>query len=553
MKNLKLKIIPIGLILIIAFGATVRFYNLNWGAPYYFHPDERNIAGSISRMYWEKTLNPHFFAYGSFWSYIVLLLVKLTDFQWMGNTGLSTDPFTRAIQILRVLSAIQGVGLIILSYFIGKSFSSKPKFLILILPLFIATSPGLIQASHFGTFEESLAFLYALIFYLTLRFREIKKMVIWFLICLVFGISVSVRVTSLILLPIIFLTLLFSRKKFILSLVAFVSLIVITAVIFYFSNPYSFDFSKFTILDFGFRGIFSSDFLNAMRYESDVALGALPVFYTQQFNQTTLIVYQFFKVLPFVLNPIIWFLFPISLIFILYQISVPFFQKQFNQSTNQYLLLFLFFLLTFLPNSLIFVKWTRYIIPSLPFVYVFVFLFLFEIRKGTTTRIFLPLLSLISLIFSLFFTSVYSTDTRIAAANWTKDNLKADVKILSEVYDMGIVPFNDVFHYSQIRLYNFYELDDAFNETQKMAELNDLIAHSDVIILPSRRIADTRIRLSHRYPNGNWFYKNLFEGKLGFKLVKTFYHPYDKILPVIIPDESFTVFDHPDIYIFKKI
>src|SRR3989344_6444253 len=66
-KNFKLKInfSSIPLMILFLFFVFFIFYNLNWGAPFYFHPDERNIASSISQMQFPDTLNPHFFAYGS--------------------------------------------------------------------------------------------------------------------------------------------------------------------------------------------------------------------------------------------------------------------------------------------------------------------------------------------------------------------------------------------------------------------------------------------------------------------------------------------------------
>ena len=45
-KNSKLKI----LLILLVIGGVLRFYNLNWGAPFYFHPDERNIASLISSL-----------------------------------------------------------------------------------------------------------------------------------------------------------------------------------------------------------------------------------------------------------------------------------------------------------------------------------------------------------------------------------------------------------------------------------------------------------------------------------------------------------------------
>lgn len=538
-------------------------------------------------MFWEKTLNPQFFAYGSFWNYIVLFLLKV--FSFIPNYSFfPSDPFSRAIVILRVFSAIQGVGVIIVSYFVGKTFLRKmqsAKFkvqndsvkfkikeqfiknnLVLVLPFLIATSPGLIQAAHFGTFESSLTFLYFLIFYLCLKAlsKRTRSTFLYILAVIFFGVSISIRVTSLVLLPVLFFLIIFINKKSLISfkfLFSFAALLFIPAIIFIVSNPYAVNWALLK----NNSSLFSSDFLSTMNYESSVARGTLPVFYTQQFQQTTPIVYQFVKVLPYVLNPLIYifFLFAIMYFFVkvIQNVNLKMqndnaklkIKKLFNnlaikQYNNRLLLLTcLFFLLIFVPNSILYVKWTRYIIPSLPYIYIFVFLLLLKVNRKL-----IFVVSVVSLILGIFFTSVYSFDTRIEAAAWAKKNLKPSAKILSEIYDMGIVPFNEVFNYSQIKLFNFYDTDDTFSDTTEMIYLDNLTQEADAIVLPSRRIAATKLRLPRKYPNGFLFYDRLLHGKSGFKQAADFFHPYDRIVPFTTPDESFTVFDHPEVTIFMK-
>jgi len=493
-------------------------------------------------------------------------------------------------------SSLQGIGTIIISYFVGKTFlrqienanlkmqndNAKLKmdkfsnnltmkqfnnYSSLLLPFLIATSPGLIQASHFGTFESSLTFLYFLIFYLCLRLlvgvSHGKPLLLYIIAVIIFGIAVSIKVTSLVLFPVLFFIffIIVCRGGFLtrprgrvtdpplrqtfqrgIKLIYLFSLLIFIPIfIFVLSNPFSFDFFKFQISNFKFSSLFSSDFLSTMNYESSVARGTMNVFYTQQFQDTIPIVYQFTKVLPYVLNPVIFIVFLISIISL---ILLIFHRETIGRAS----LLIIFFFLIFLPNSLLYVKWTRYIIPSLPYIYIFVFLFL---KRFARLSLILPI-CLISLIFSLFFTSIYSFDTRVEAASWTKTNLKPSSKIISEVYDMGVVPFNEVFNYRQIQLFNFYDLDDKYQDVQELQELRELIKQADVIVLPSRRIIDTRLRLRAQYPNGAWFYTNLLNGNFGFHLAKEFSHPYDRIIPGLSPDESFTVFDHPEVTIFTK-
>ena len=84
------------LLLIIVLGAFFRFYNLNWDEGLSFHPDERNIAASVSRIRFPERLDPEFFAYGSLPIYVYRLagevLLKITNnpswnYEW-GNINL---------------------------------------------------------------------------------------------------------------------------------------------------------------------------------------------------------------------------------------------------------------------------------------------------------------------------------------------------------------------------------------------------------------------------------------------------------------------------------
>src|SRR5436190_14018626 len=66
--------------ILLILGIFFRFYNLSWGAPFFFHPDERNIAISISQLQYPSQLNPHFFAYGSFPIYCIYFMGVLINF-----------------------------------------------------------------------------------------------------------------------------------------------------------------------------------------------------------------------------------------------------------------------------------------------------------------------------------------------------------------------------------------------------------------------------------------------------------------------------------------
>jgi uncharacterized membrane protein/Flp pilus assembly protein TadD len=98
---------------------------------------------------------------------------------------------------------------------------------------------------------------------------------------------------------------------------------------------------------------------------------------------------------------------------------------------------------------------------------------------------------------------------------------------------------------------------DAPND-QKIDYFINQFKQTDYIIITSNRLYATMPKLPWRYPIQIRYYELLFSGKLGYQQVATF-TDYPTIpllnLPVIDDgaDESFTVYDHPKVMIFKKV
>src|SRR5690242_3073826 len=98
------------ILLLILTGGFLHFYNLNWGAPFYFHPDERNIASAVSQLKFPKQMNPHFFAYGSLPIYTIYFTGVVANYisglLAPTQTQITNVLFEQAIQISRVYSAL---------------------------------------------------------------------------------------------------------------------------------------------------------------------------------------------------------------------------------------------------------------------------------------------------------------------------------------------------------------------------------------------------------------------------------------------------------------
>jgi multisubunit Na+/H+ antiporter MnhB subunit len=296
----------------------------------------------------------------------------------------------------------------------------------------------------------------------------------------------------------------------------------------------------------------NKDFLSSIHYESSVALGSLPVFYSQIFQKTTPLIYQTIKVYPFILNP-----FVATLSFFLFFYVL---KKAFKNKDFKLLILIAFFLVALFSQVFLFVKWIRYYIPTLSFLYVITGFGVVSIIKNSKAtkkqflQITLFLILGISLLYSIAFvkTVLFDQDTRLTASFWAKKYIKGNPKILSEVYDLGIVPFNPYF--TSIKLFNFYELE---NERIKQVELADELAITQYIIIPSQRIIESRISKPSLFPIGNTFYKKLTNGDLGFS--KVYETPCDMLCrilylgnPIYSYEQTASVFDRPTVLIFKK-
>ncbi|MDO8269788.1 MAG: glycosyltransferase family 39 protein [Candidatus Levybacteria bacterium] len=539
-------------IIAILTGIFLRFYNLSWGAPYFFHADERNIANSVTQLSYPSQMNPHFFAYGTLPIYSIYFTGVLTNLiqNLLFNAGvnITSVSFEDSIIIGRSFSFILSILLVFLIYHIGERLGGKTSGMI--SATLASLSVGFIQYAHFATFEIWLSFFTLLLSYMLMNYLSTLKENYLLYSGGIMGILMAIKVSSLAFLPIaIFVILITSvrkdikvkQKKIIILEKIFLRLLIflsISVLIVYIVCPYFW-------LD-------SAGFLHSINYESSVGLGTLPVFYTQGFLGSIPITFQLTKVYPFILNPFV---------LITWLILLPLLIKELFKHKKTSLLILCGFLITaFFSQAFLYVKWVRYYIPTLAFIYVIMgYLLNLIISKKYFSRINIGsgifiFLFTVSLIYSLaYFKSVlYNKDTRLSAAQWADKNISNNSPILSELYDMGIVPFNPYF--SSITLFDFYALD---TDPQAKHKLKVMLNSSDYLILPGQRVIEPRINNKKYFPTGSPFYQSLLSGTDNFKMVyKSSCDIFCKILYLGSPSFSYeqtaNVFDRPEVYIFKN-
>ncbi|MDO8638083.1 MAG: phospholipid carrier-dependent glycosyltransferase [Candidatus Daviesbacteria bacterium] len=526
MKN-KTSIILLTLIIIV--GAFFRFYKLDWGQGLFTHPDEYYIVISANQLSFPNQMNPHFFNYGGFSIYLNYFTKQLSAISLQLS---DLNPFL----IGRFYSALFSTLTIPLIYLISLIFMNK-KYSLLAAAL-VALTPGLIQQAHFLTPESNLIFFIFLSLTFLLYFVKQRKVSFLIFSSITLGFALGVKVSSAVfLLPIILTIFLVSRKSPI-SLISQISLtLIITLITFFIVTPFAF-------LDF-------PNFLSSFRYESNLAMGSIPVFYTRQFINTIPVLFQFEKIYPFTLGPAL-------LVFGIAGFFLMIFSIIKNLKNSSFCLVIVScFLVFFIINAYLFAKWTRFLSPTFPFFAIFSAYLLFKISQLKISKflnLFLVICILVlSSIWTLSFFSIYTKDdVRLQTSSWIQNNLPPST-VLMEEGNMIDVPLSEKFQ--KISL-NFYDLDENILTQQKLKE--DL-EKSDYFIIQSRRVFANHQRLPEQFPKTAQLYNDLFSGKLDFIEIKELNSfpqisllGYNFEFPDENAEETWSVFDHPVIRIFQK-
>lgn len=458
----------------------------------------------------ENDLNPHFFAYGQFPLFLTFFTTP--------NHNLPTITIT-----LRFWSAFFSSLSVLFFYFIIKQFFNSKK-IIFVSTLFFIFTPGLIQSAHFGTTESVLILVFLVNIYLSQKIFNHLKPIYLIFSALVSGIGLATKISSLILISPILLSLFFSfikNKNFLKFLISTFIFLILTVFV-------GFMFSPYNILDF-------SNFRSSIVYEINVANGETPVFYTRQFLRSIPYIFQFQRIFPYTNGIPILILSIISFFIVL----KSFLKQKFD---FKLLLVFIPSLIFFLYQGQLFVKWTRFMSPIF-FIFPFLTAFLFSKLKNKLLFNFLALLCVLPGL--LFFQKYFSLDIRVLASNWIIKNIAANTKIISESGNVVNLPLQT--SNLNITNFDFYQLD---QDPESQSQLSTLVEESDYIIVPSRRVFKNQNNST--FPKSQNYYQRLFSGELGFHQIKQFSLNNNFFLNSENAEETWSVFDNPTIRIYQK-
>jgi hypothetical protein len=287
--------------------------------------------------------------------------------------------------------------------------------------------------------------------------------------------------------------------------------------------------------------------MESMVYESGVATGSLPVVYTLQFDHTIPYLFQIYNFFWQIGLAAIFCIF--GFIFVIF--------KALRKRNKQLLVFIILPLIYFLYVGSWHTKFIRYMVPIIPFLLISAAILLMRIKLKF--KLFGSLLIfgvvIVTIIWALAFSSIYfNPQTRILASEWIYQNIPYGTRILNEQWDDGlpipIAAFNPGQY--QIATLAMYDTDNA----AKIEYLAANLSSSNYLIFNSRRLYGTLIHLADKYPLTSKYYKLLFAGQLGYRDIQEF-SSYPSLFGVEINDdaseETFQVYDHPKVIIFKNI
>lgn len=155
----------LALFLVVILGLVLRVMGLRWGLPnaehlYSYHPDEIPILSSVLQLdVFSGQLNPHFFNYGTVYTYLVYLAYLLAmGFGWI-PTGAHVPVWQQLASLHLVgrgVTVFFGVATILLTYFLARRITNQSG--ALLAAFLMAVVPGHVANSHYATVDVTLTF-----------------------------------------------------------------------------------------------------------------------------------------------------------------------------------------------------------------------------------------------------------------------------------------------------------------------------------------------------------------------------------------------------------
>jgi len=598
------------LMLILAVAAALRLFGLTWDGGQWLHPDERQIYFVTLGLHWPDSLrealspasplNPRFFAYGALPLYLLRLVAALVSLVWPAVR----DPDNLHL-VARLLSALFDLGTIYLTYRLARTLwpiASRPLTGICVssdpsasgshpedpcsnphregVGLLAAVLVGVavlhIQLAHFYTADTLLAFFVLLTLNLAAGVTRTPSPRRSAALGAAFGLALATKLTAApLILPVV--GVFTSYQQSIVSTQPsksggggqkpaphyplakrggsaqhLVLALAVAAAVFAIVEPYA-------LIDW-------QTFLAQTVRESQIAWGRLDMPYTRQYAGTWPYLYPIRQTIAWglglPLGLVAWSALAAALVRWLRRGAWP--DALLLAWAGPYLAI----------SGVLYAKYLRYMLPLIPVLCLLAACLYHDLRQHFHTATGHRLLAIgrwlvviASFSYALAFATIYaSPHSWITASDWVYRHIPVGSVLAVEDWDTALpLPLDVDGRPRRVEEYNIQTLPlyDEPDGDAKWAAIADDLAASDYLIVASHRLYGSILRLPDRYPVTTRYYELLFAGGLGFELAGEFtrgpawLNPRVPPLPgaaawLIIPDESFVVYDHPRTLILRN-
>ncbi|MBA2277235.1 MAG: glycosyltransferase family 39 protein [Chloroflexia bacterium] len=561
---------------IVLFAGALRLIGINWGLNLYLHPDERFMTmvadaiswpGSIGQYFNSDTspLNPYnrdfgSYVYGTFPLFLTKAIGDLTGNEVYGNLHL----------VGRVLATLCDLLTVVFVFLVGRRLFSTSVGLLAALLMSLTVLH--IQAAHFFTVDAFATTGCIAAFHFALLASARGRWWAYLLAGVAAGLAVASKVSALPILIVLALPALECWRRHGLRAALLgqrgangrrlptglgVGLALVGALwTFKTGQPYAFEPGLFTFnLD--------ARWLADLRYWRDAQAGLIDLPPSHQWADRTPLLFSLRHLVLWGMGLPLGLTALIALLIGAYRLARS---RRCPSIAHLFLIGWPAFHLLYYGTS--FVKAMRYLLPAYPFLVVLAAGLLLSFgerrlggRAGAMVRrrprlVAVPAVIVVVLtaLYAFAFTTIYTQPvTRVEASRWIYENLPVGAVIATEHWDDGLpVPLaghdHALYQGVQLELYNA-------DAPDKLEMLLARLDQADYLVLSSNRLYESIPRLPERYPMTTAYYEMLFAGELGFTEVRSF-TSYPRLFGIELVDdgaeESFSVYDHPKVLIFKK-
>jgi 4-amino-4-deoxy-L-arabinose transferase-like glycosyltransferase len=557
---------------ITVFGGVLRFYNLAWGAPYYhFHIDEHFVLGPADSMYrsvHEAAMWPKFFMYSPLLMY--LTIAARYTYETLNhplNLSIPKDAIVYTV-LGRMFSASFGTATIAVVYLIARRLSGRLAGVL--AAALVAFTVIHVRDSHFAATDVSLTFACALTLLAALRLVDRPTIGALILAGLGFGLTIALKYSGAFVLGVVGVAYLLApgRPVSVKPMGAWIRW-ALRGVI-----PIPVGIATFLAIDplvLMYPHKFRTDI---KEWVIDPLTGVSKPIWTAQFADIAHPqLYWFTNLLWWGLGPALEIAGIVGVFWLI--------ARRDRRSLVAASFPILYYAAAGLNNR---APMLRYIIPLVPAVSASAAVMCADwIERGRQRTLAVAVTIVLvgsTAFYGLAYMNVFrQPDARLAASKWLVQNVPKDTKILVEPSQntppMGSYFRQPDFYKDNMRwadraggredrdYYDIFTIDmyrflynQGVSDEARSAYIKSRLALADYIV-----IDDTFLQFyqhlpesTHRVPKQ--YYDDLFAGRLGFAQIQTF-KVYPSLFGVTINDDtaelSFRLFDHPRVYIFRRV